>query len=386
MGIFSEYINGNFVSGNHTAERKMQLQRISELRKRPIITYASDVQSDPSYISIDYGDILPFYDQLSNIDGKEKEIDILLETPGGSAEVVEDLVEMVRNKFTKVGVIVPGSAKSAGTIFAMAADEILMSPASSLGPIDAQIYSGGKLYSADAFLKGLAKIVAGPTGYAMILQSISPGEIQYCENAQNLSKTLVANWLEKYKFKFWEKHSSDGRMVTESDKKSRAYEIADILCDQTRWLTHGRSIKLDDFKDMRLQIADYSKNDALYDAITRYYTLLRLSFTYSGIFKIIETPETQIIYSRGGVPGRHNPNPISDPAPVAPDSFILEVVCATCGAVGALQARFSRSARILNPEMLFPADNKIICKACNAEISLLDMRNLIESKLGQPIV
>jgi ClpP class serine protease len=58
----------------------------------------------------------------------------------------------------KSGIIIPGSAKSAGTIFTMAGDEILMSPNSSLGPIDAQVMMNGKRFSADAFPDGFAKI------------------------------------------------------------------------------------------------------------------------------------------------------------------------------------------------------------------------------------
>ena len=45
-----------------------------------------------------------------------KEIDILVETPGGLAEVAEDIVRTIRSKYDRVGMIVPGWAKSAGTI------------------------------------------------------------------------------------------------------------------------------------------------------------------------------------------------------------------------------------------------------------------------------
>ena len=86
------------------------------------------------------------------------EVDIILETPGGSAEIAEDIMKLLRNRFSAIGVIVPGTAKSAGTIMAMAGDEILMGPSSSLGPIDAQVFHQGKVFSADAFLEGLDKI------------------------------------------------------------------------------------------------------------------------------------------------------------------------------------------------------------------------------------
>ena len=178
MGVYSEYLDKQFSFDELSAERKKQLKRISQLRGRDILVYASNVNADAPN-SIDYSDALPFADQLSNI--ASDNIDIILQTPGGLAEVVEDLVHLVRKKHKEVGIIVPGMAKSAGTIFAMAADEILMGDLSALGPIDAQIVNNGKRYSADAFLEGLKKIREKAEkerkielAYIPMLQNISP--------------------------------------------------------------------------------------------------------------------------------------------------------------------------------------------------------------------
>jgi len=88
--------------------------------------------------------LLPFKDQLSYI--KTNEVDIIIETPGGIAETVEDMVELIRSRHERIGIIIPGMAKSAGTIFSMAGDEILMGDTSALGPIDAQVVSNGKRF------------------------------------------------------------------------------------------------------------------------------------------------------------------------------------------------------------------------------------------------
>lgn len=221
-----------------------------------MLVYASDASKSEAPIGIDNADLLPFQDQLSNLKGKD--IDIIIDTPGGLAEVVEDMVKLVRGKHNHVGIIVPGSAKSAGTIFAMAGDEILMGPASSLGPIDAQIMMGSKRFSAEAFLEGLEKIKKEVIknglnlAYVPILQNISPGEIQHCENAQSFSQTLVSKWLEKYKFSTWVKHSSSGATVTQQEKIDKAKDIAAKLCNHSNWLTHGRSIKIGDLTSMGL--------------------------------------------------------------------------------------------------------------------------------------
>ena len=89
-------------------------------------------------------DLLPISDQLANLKGTK--LDLILETPGGAGEVAEDIVRMIRKKYDDVAVIVPGWAKSAGTIIAMAADEILMGPTSALGPIDARLSWQGKRF------------------------------------------------------------------------------------------------------------------------------------------------------------------------------------------------------------------------------------------------
>jgi ClpP class serine protease len=99
---------------------------------------------------------LPINDQLSNLKGTK--LDLILETPGGSGETVEDIVRLLRSKYSDVSLIIPGWAKSAGAIMAMSGDEILMEPASAIGPIDAQMAWQGKVFSADALLEGVDKI------------------------------------------------------------------------------------------------------------------------------------------------------------------------------------------------------------------------------------
>ena len=45
---------------------------------------------------------------------------------------------------------------------------------------------------------------------------------------------------------------------------------------------------------MKLKIVDYSVDIALAEAITRYYTLLQMSFAAGGLYKLFETADTQI--------------------------------------------------------------------------------------------
>lgn len=66
----------------------------------------------------------------------------VLNTPGGSAEMAEKMVEIMRQHYTEVFFVVPSFALSAGTILCMAGDRIYMDYSSSLGPIDPQVWNG----------------------------------------------------------------------------------------------------------------------------------------------------------------------------------------------------------------------------------------------------
>jgi len=382
MGVYSEYLGQQLSFDQLSAERKKQLARISELRGRAIIVYASALNK--GNCSIDHSDLLPFNDQLSVLEGNE--VDIILQTPGGLAEVVEDLVKLVRSRFEKVGIVVPGAAYSAGTIFTMAADEILMCSTSSLGPIDAQIMSKGKQFSADAFLEGLQKIKEEASknnkleiAYIPILQSISPGEIQHCENAQKFSRTLVMNWLKQYKFKFWDIHASTGEPVTDADKEKRAEEIASALCNQSKWLTHGRSIKLEDLKALRLQITDYSNTEELYDAINRYYTLLQMSFE-TNIYKVYETATSQIYRQNVAIPQPFGSLPMNI------NPILHEFICEKCKTKQVIQINMGQLFPLQSGAIFFPPNNIYRCKTCNAESNLLGLRQQIEAQTGKKII
>ena len=273
MGNYSEYLNKLVSFPDIEAERKIMIKRIQKERAgRPVLAMASDIQKGKAPILIDYSDLLPISDQVDFIKGET--IDVILETPGGYAEIAEDIINLLRSKFKNIAFIIPGMAKSAGTIMAMGGDEILMDCFSSLGPIDAQMSINGKPISADAFLQGLQKIKeeVKQTGglnkaYIPILQNIHPGEIQSCENAQNFSSSLVTKWLNTYKFRNWANHSSSGKPVTTSEREQKAKDIAEKLCDHSSWLTHGRSIKIHNLELMGLKITDYGKQPALQDAI-----------------------------------------------------------------------------------------------------------------------
>jgi hypothetical protein len=386
MGVYSEYLDRQMDFEALAAERKKQLARIAEIRSRDVLVYAADLNAANAPIGVQYDDLLPINDQLANVDGEQ--VDLILETGGGSGEVAEDIVDLLHDKYEEVGVIVPGTAKSAGTLMVMAGNEILMEPASSLGPIDAQIQWQGKVFSADALLEGIESIKeeVEKTGklnkaFIPILQGISPGELQSAENALEFAQKLVTDWLVRYKFRNWDTHASTGKEVTEKERKARAREVAMKLCDHKSWLTHGRSIKLPHLEEMRLKITNYQEEyPDLADAVRRYHTLLRMTFE-SNIYKVFETPKSQIYRARQeqGVKG----------APMPPGQLASAAIgypCNNCGEQLALQANFADGVPIESGAIPFPADNMLKCPQCNAENDVTEARRQVEAQAGRPII
>lgn len=387
MGIYTEYLDSGMSAMDMLAERKRLLNKLSSLRGgRDVLVYAANHNAKNAPIALSYDDLLPFNDQLSNLNGNE--LDLIIETPGGSGEVAEDMVRRLRERYEKIAVIIPGWAKSAGTIIALAGDEILMGEMSSLGPIDAQLQWQGKVFSAHAFLEGLAKIKEEVDekkelnrAYIPILQAISPGEIQSAENAMNFAKRLVTDSLLKYKFKYWEKHS-DGRPVTTEEKADRASEIADMLGNHGAWLTHGRSIKLKDLEGMGLKITNYSDNEELADTIGRYYTLLQMTFD-TGIYKLFETPESQIYRAIG--PREIKPIKIPKGAEKA-GSAVAEIICGQCNEKLLIQGDFAPNQTLQEGAIRFPDDNKIKCSKCGNLIDVNGLRKQLELAMKKPII
>ena len=199
---------------------------------------------------------------------------------------------------------------------------------------------------------------------------------------------MVKQWLVDYKFKYWDNHS-DGRPVTHDDKLSRATEIAKELCDHSKWLTHGRSIKIDDLEKMRLKIINYSKIPDLDDAITRYYSLLRISFDVANMYKIFETTEAQVmrfIATAAPAPaGGSAPN--GTPQQQVANCAIMRFECPNCKKSSEIQMNLDISQPLQPGKLAYPIDNnQFTCPYCSHESNLSPIRLQLEAQSGRKVV
>ncbi len=225
---------------------------------------------------------------VEEIDGSRQDnLSIVLETDGGSIEVVERIADVLRHHYPTgdINFIVPDRAMSAGTVLVMCGDNIMMDYYSVLGPVDPQVRSqtSGHFVPALGYLGKFEELVersrAGTltaAEMAFLIEKFDPAELDSFEKAKDLSTVLLVDWLARYKFKNWNKTRDRGIDVTATMKADRAKEIGEKLNDTKQWKTHSRGISMKVLQEhLNLMIEDFGVNKDLNEAIRSYYGLLQ---------------------------------------------------------------------------------------------------------------
>lgn len=117
-----------------TLIREIEVARESRL----LVAIWGDRQGLPTVIASDAHAVV--FDHLEKI-GKVPKIDVLLYTAGGHTLAAWGLANLVREYCDVLGVLVPHRALSAGTLFTLAANEIIMTRLGQLSPIDPSVNS-----------------------------------------------------------------------------------------------------------------------------------------------------------------------------------------------------------------------------------------------------
>src|SRR3989442_9646355 len=80
--------------------------------------------ADPDLLSIVTEDLQGFMEATQDLTAKD--LDIILHSPGGSAEATEAIIKFLRSRFNHIRVLVPHAAMSASTVLSCYADRILL--------------------------------------------------------------------------------------------------------------------------------------------------------------------------------------------------------------------------------------------------------------------
>ena len=227
-------------------QRQELIKRIQHRTNQRLICYVAG--SNPQCM-IQPDDTLPFVDLLHNVQEGEN-LGLLLHTIGGSVDVAEKLMQLVRSSIgqdAELRVIVPEFAKSAGTVMVLGADYVVMSDTSELGPIDPQMRfadSRGnlRLHSVqnylDAYREHYNKITDDPDNVAarIMLGKIDPDTVTFCEAVMARARQSAESLLMHGMFR-------RGGNITQT--------VSELL-DTKRWLSHSQMISWADAQDPRI--------------------------------------------------------------------------------------------------------------------------------------
>ena len=263
---------------------------IETLYGRNILYYASAFLQKPGVpgelAAITFEDINGFMAGVYGCD-PEKNLLLILHTPGGQAEAAETIVEYLRDKFKKIDVAIPTYAMSAGTMIALGCDRILMDRQSQLGPTDPQMFFGGRNYSAHSIVgqfkkakKEIAKsgrILAH--AWAPVLRSLGPALLQESRRTLSYGETLVNKWLEKYMF------------AGHKDCADLARDAAEFFSSDKHGV-HGKRIGRKEARDQKLKIINLDSDQSLQDGVLTLYHLSTIVFEHS--------PAVKMVYSSSG--------------------------------------------------------------------------------------
>lgn len=185
--------------------RAKHLSQLSSYVNRPVIAYYSGYLQQPPHpsSSINDFDMNGFMAVIHNLD-RNRGLDLLLQTPGGSIEATRALVEYLYSMFGKdIRVIVPHCAFSAGTMIACASKSIILGKHSSLGPTDPQVQGVPAMGVIEEIKTALREIEREPSRQIVwqeVFRQFPPAFISNCERAIEGTKEMVTTWLAENMF------------------------------------------------------------------------------------------------------------------------------------------------------------------------------------------
>ena len=245
--------------------------RYSELSGgRRLVAYFAKIEHPNA--AMQPSDVAPITALLER-EEKTKDLDLWINSPGGSAQTAEKIVSACRAVCDgEFRVVVPNMAKSAATMTALCADQIVMGYLSELGPIDPQvpIRVGGmvRYVSAQSFLDGqksaLAAVAAAQArkepviGHLQLLNSpdMSAAWIAEMEREIKFGKDMVSKRLVKHMLP---------RLLKDANSKAlgqQAARIARDLSQANKRFSHGRMIGAEECRDdLKLDIEVLIQDD-----------------------------------------------------------------------------------------------------------------------------
>lgn len=223
----------------------------NELNGRAVVSYFTSFVHNASVHDDDCDMLQSVLQEMDTSKG----IALIISTPGGDGLAAERIANICRT-YSGTGefwAIVPGKAKSAGTIVTMGASKIIMAGSSELGPVDPQIFrtENGvrKFFSADALVASYDQLMREVSSakdsplepYLLQLQKHDHREITQYRTLIDLAKSISVKLLK----------SGMMSALTEQEIEER---IGIFLNPKAGTLSHGRAIYAHEAEESGLTI------------------------------------------------------------------------------------------------------------------------------------
>jgi hypothetical protein len=242
-------------------QRQALIRAIQDRSGTPFIAYLSGPDA-----LISRADTVYFNDLLYHL-APNTNLDMLLHTPGGDIDAAEKLMFIVRSRVGvgRLRVIVPDFAKSAGTLMAIGADEILMGNTSELGPIDPQITvtdaQGNSITTpVQSYLQAYKTLSQRLKDNAaqVLLGKLDPATVVLFEAVRTRARTFAENQLRQA-------------------RNSGYTLVASKLIDGEKWPTHEYPINWEDATTIGINVTHLDPDDVRWEEYWRLYCLQRLA-------------------------------------------------------------------------------------------------------------
>jgi hypothetical protein len=277
------------------AIRLKYLKRLHDLTGRAVISYGSawlSYDENVSALSVEGNDVHAMMECCYGV--KQRKLDLIIHSPGGSAQSAEQVIEYLRTQFDEIRAIIPLQAKSAATMMALGCDEIVMANHSELGPIDPQILiptpEGRRFAPAHGLLRDFRRAqdecatdVSRLPAWTPILRSYV-GLLEFCIQQVELSMDVVANWLDRYMLRHVQPP------LSEVERRKKAREIAEFFGSEegyTRFRTHSRPIRMPALQALGLRVRALEDDDRLQDAVLSVFHINEMTLR-PPIAKVVE--------------------------------------------------------------------------------------------------
>jgi len=299
---------------SHQTNRERILLRNGELfaryasltKGRRLVAYFAKIEHPNA--AMQPSDVAPITALLER-ESKTENLDLWVNSPGGNAQTAEKIVAACRAVCGgEFRVVVPNMAKSAATMTAVCADQIVMGYLSELGPIDPQVpvNIGGmvRFMSAQSFLDGQKSVLEGVAkaqknnepviGHLQLLNApdMSAAWIAEMERELKFGKDMVSKHLRKYMLP---------RIMKDADSRAlgrAAARIADNLSQANKRFSHGRMIGAEESRDeLKLDVQVLEKDDALWQTIWEIYVRMEIFVQTSAL----ESPPAKIFADRDAI-------------------------------------------------------------------------------------